>query len=299
MRRCRRGMRAARKNRLRKAALRDKAVARRGKTAGFPPYGKRRPFCFARDPQNRRQTTTYRLYPFHRQAMRSLAVGHRAGCPCLPYARTCQFRPVAGFLFARLENAGSLQRRQGDELAPLHDGRRDKVFVEGVDMFPFRAHVADGGDAEAGAEAGFGRAVVMLALDGHAEELPGVLDEPEELVARFAALEGIEAQPAADGGRRSGDHGAGNGVTDARDDLLPVLKRPVGQMDAGFGPRGHGVGGSPAADQARVDGEPTLQIQKSVDRQRLVRDFKDGRSPVRITAPRVGRLALYFQEHMA
>ena len=49
-------------------------------------------------------------------------------------ARTCQFRPVAGFLFARLENAGSLQRRQGDELAPLHDGRRDKVFVEGVDM---------------------------------------------------------------------------------------------------------------------------------------------------------------------
>ncbi len=32
--------------------------------------------------------------------------------------------------------------------------------------------------------------VVMLALDGHAEELPGVLDEPEELVARFAALEG-------------------------------------------------------------------------------------------------------------
>lgn len=154
-------------------------------------------------------------------------------------ARTCQFRPVAGFLFARLENAGSLQRRQGDELAPLHDGRRDKVFVEGVDMFPFRAHIADGGDAEAGAEAGFGRAVVMLALDGHAEELPGVLDEPEELVARFAALEGIEAQPAADGGRRSGDHGAGNGVTDACDDLLPVLKRPVGQMDAGFGPRGH------------------------------------------------------------
>lgn len=62
-------------------------------------------------------------------------------------------------------------------------------------MFPFRAHIADGGDAEAGAEAGFGRAVVMLALDGHAEELPGVLDEPEELVARFAALEGIEAQP--------------------------------------------------------------------------------------------------------
>ena len=73
MRRCRRGMRAARKNRLRKAALRDKAVARRGKPAGFPPYGKRRPFCFARDPQNRRQTTTYRLYPFRRQAMRSLA----------------------------------------------------------------------------------------------------------------------------------------------------------------------------------------------------------------------------------
>lgn len=84
MRRCRRGMRAARKNRLRKAALRDKAVARRGKPAGFPPYGKRRPFCFARDPQNRRQTTTYRLYPFRRQAMRSLAVEHRAGCLCLP-----------------------------------------------------------------------------------------------------------------------------------------------------------------------------------------------------------------------
>lgn len=89
--------------------------------------------------------TVYRLYPFRRQTVRSLAVEHRAGCPCLPYARTCQFRPVAGFLFARLENAGSLQRRQGDELAPLHDGRRDKVFVEGVDMFPFRTHVADGG----------------------------------------------------------------------------------------------------------------------------------------------------------
>lgn len=70
-------------------------------------------------------------------------------------------------------------------------------------------------------------------------------------------------------------------------------------MDAGFGPRGHGVGGNPAADQARIDGEPTVQIQKSVDRQRLVRDFKDGRSPVRITAPGVGRLALYLQEHMA
>ena len=66
-------------------------------------------------------------------------------------------------------------------------------------------------------------------------------------------------------------------------------------MDAGFGPRSHGVGGSPAADQARIDGEPTVQIQKSVDRQRLVRDFKDGRSPVRITAPRVGRLACTFR----
>lgn len=31
-----------------------------------------------------RQTTTYRLYPFRRQAMRSLAVEHRAGCLCLP-----------------------------------------------------------------------------------------------------------------------------------------------------------------------------------------------------------------------
>lgn len=44
---------------------------------------------------------------------------------------------------------------------------------------------------------------------------------------------------------------------------------------------------------------PRSRSKKSVDRQRLVRDFKDGRSPVRITAPRVGRLALYFQEHMA
>ena len=55
------------------------------KTRWFPLHiGKRRPFCFARDPQNRRQTTTYRLYPFRRQAMRSLAVEHRAGCLCLP-----------------------------------------------------------------------------------------------------------------------------------------------------------------------------------------------------------------------
>ena len=154
------------------------------------------------------------------------------------------------------------------------------------------------GDAEAGAEAGFGRAVVMLALDGHAEELPGVLDEPEELVARFAALEGIEAQPAADGGRRSGDHGAGNGVTDARDDLLPVLKRPVGQMDAGFGPRGHGVGGSPPLIRPVLTVSPRSRSKKVSIASVLCAISRMAEARPHNSAPR-GRLALYFQEHMA
>ena len=73
-----------------------------------------------------------------------------------------------------------LKGGQGNELTAWDEGGGDHEFVYGMDVVAFRAHAADGRNAEfAGTEAGFSGAFVVLPGDVHAEGAPPFAHELE------------------------------------------------------------------------------------------------------------------------
>lgn len=69
---------------------------------------------------------------------------------------------------------------------------------------------------------------------------------------------------------------------------LRRIDRIEGDMDAGVRPRGHGIGGVPAADEPGVDDGLRLRVDKGVEGHDLVCQLQNGGGPVFVAAPGMG-----------